>query len=125
MDNLVHEDAFIKLKVLFSRVTDHMKWLTSSQKHKKIEKRNRPPSFLRSRFLLSVHRKGLERQSSEQGRGAGVGGDKKMINKSIFSGSCHKYHFCRDKTSFVATKLCLSRQTYFFRDKSRVLSRQK
>ena len=38
-------------------------------------------------------------------------------------GSCHRYHFCRDKsfvatnTSFVATKVCLSRQKYACRDK--------
>ena len=37
-------------------------------------------------------------------------------------GSCHRYHFCRDKsfvatnTSFVVTKVCLSPQT--FRDKN-------
>ena len=54
----------------------------------------------------------------------------------IIGGSCHKYNFCRDKhvfvrqnTSFVATKVCLSRQTYFCRDKynfavTKVLSRQ-
>ena len=41
----------------------------------------------------------------------------------ITGGSCHKDHFYRDKkTFFVATKLCLSRQTYFCRDKR--LSRQ-
>ena len=45
---------------------------------------------------------------------------------NIIGGSCHKYHFCRDKyvfvmtntcfswqnTSFVATKVCLSRQNF-------------
>ena len=37
----------------------------------------------------------------------------------IIGGSCHKYHFCRDKllppqiTSFVATKVCLPRQNVF------------
>ena len=30
---------------------------------------------------------------------------------SITGGSCHKYHFCRDK-SFVMTKLCLSGQRF-------------
>ena len=61
----------------------------------------------------------------------------------IIGGNCHKYHFRRDKsfvatnTSFVATKVCLSRQkykhgfvvtnvlsrqAYFCRDKIRVLS---
>ena len=69
----------------------------------------------------------------------------------ITGGSCQKYHFCRDKTffydkhivvatntcllwqntSFVAIKVCLSRQNVFFRDKhnlvatSILLSRQK
>ena len=65
-------------------------------------------------------------------------------SENIFGGSCHKYHFCRDKTrllsrqntsfvatkvylprqSFVATKLCLSRQNYVCCDKI-FLSRQK
>ena len=71
---------------------------------------------------------------------------------NIIGGSCHKYHFCRDKsltrvclnkthifsrqaycillsrrknkTCFVSTKICLSRQAYFYRDKTRLLSRQ-
>ena len=54
---------------------------------------------------------------------------------SISGGSCHKYHFCRDtclsrqNTSFVATKVCLSRQN-FCRNKhifvaTKLLSRQK
>ena len=51
--------------------------------------------------------------------------------RAILGRSCHKYHFCRDKThllsrqnsSFVATKV-LSRQAYVCRDKRRVLSRQ-
>ena len=30
--------------------------------------------------------------------------------------SCHKYHFCRDK-SFVGTNTCLSGQNYVYRDK--------
>ena len=32
----------------------------------------------------------------------------------IIGGSCHKYHFCRDKSVFFArsTYLCLSRQNY-------------
>ena len=55
----------------------------------------------------------------------------------IIGGSCHKYHFCRDKQvfvktkhifcrnkSFVATIICLSRQAYSCCDKRRVLSRQ-
>ena len=65
---------------------------------------------------------------------------------TIIGGSCHKYHFCRDKTRplsrqkyacrdkrFVATKLCLSRQkknnchnkndTRVCRDETRLLSR--
>ena len=32
------------------------------------------------------------------------------------AGSCHKYHFCRDKHVFVATKACLQRRN-FCRDK--------
>ena len=65
---------------------------------------------------------------------------------TVIGGSCHKYHFCRDKSicrdkhnikyTFVATKLCLSRQvlsrpTYFCRDQHTfvvtniLLSRQK
>ena len=36
--------------------------------------------------------------------------------QSIIGGSCHKYHFCRDK-SFVATNTCLSRQNTSCRDK--------
>ena len=37
---------------------------------------------------------------------------------AISGGSCHKYHFCRDKTqthkntSFVATKVCLPRENF-------------
>ena len=54
----------------------------------------------------------------------------------IIGGSCHKYHFCRDKTFdatntsllrqiFVATSTeLLSQQAYFCRDKRRVLTRQ-
>ena len=34
----------------------------------------------------------------------------------IIGESCHKYNFCRDKC-FVATKVCLSRQTRVGRDK--------
>ena len=48
--------------------------------------------------------------------------------KAIIGGSCHKYHFCRDKgfvpQIFVATNTCLSRQAYLCCDKRRVLSRQ-
>ena len=40
---------------------------------------------------------------------------------SVVGGSCHKYHFCRDKT-FVATRL-LSRQTHVCRNKT-LLSQQ-
>ena len=29
---------------------------------------------------------------------------------TVIDGSCHKYHFCRDKHVFAATKLCLPRQ---------------
>ena len=36
---------------------------------------------------------------------------------SIVGGRCHKYHFCRDKHSFVATNIVLSRQAYFCRGK--------
>ena len=36
---------------------------------------------------------------------------------NIIGGSCHKYHFCRGETSFVATKRLLSRQNYACRDK--------
>ena len=32
---------------------------------------------------------------------------------------CRDKHFCRDKILFVATKICLSLQTYFCRDKRR------
>ena len=39
----------------------------------------------------------------------------------IIGGSCYKYHFCRDKSMPVTTKL-LSRQTYFSRDKSFVMT---
>ena len=56
---------------------------------------------------------------------------------TIIGGSCHKYHFCRDKSILVATKLLLrqifvatkynfvatkvlSQQTYFCRDKRRI-----
>ena len=39
--------------------------------------------------------------------------------QTIIGGSCHKYHFCRGKHTFVATNTCLSRQnTFFCRDKS-------
>ena len=31
--------------------------------------------------------------------------------------SCYKYHFCRDEIIFVATKVYLSQQTSFCRDK--------
>ena len=57
------------------------------------------------------------------------------LHLCIIGGSCHKYHFCRDKHVFVATNMCLigqntsfvattvlSRQAYFCRDKRRVLS---
>ena len=56
--------------------------------------------------------------------------------KPIFGGSCHKYHFCRDRHVFVATNICLdkniwsrqtkvlSRQAYFCRYRRCVLSRQ-
>ena len=60
----------------------------------------------------------------------------------IIGGSCHKYHFCRDKRfattnicrdkhNFVATKVCHKYATQvchkynFCRDKTRLLSRQK
>ena len=40
---------------------------------------------------------------------------------AIIGESCHKYHFCRDKrvfvrqkTSFVTTKICMSRQKLYF-----------
>ena len=60
-----------------------------------------------------------------------LGGEKRFIGIlfPIIGGSCHKYHVCRDKHVFVATKVCLSRQT-FCRDKhtfvaaSLLLSRQ-
>ena len=54
-----------------------------------------------------------------------------------FGGSCHKYHFCRDKIhllsrqkyacrekTFVATKLCLSWQNIFVATKLKLLSWQ-
>ena len=33
---------------------------------------------------------------------------------TITGGSCHKYHFCRDKQVFIATNRCLSRQNMSF-----------
>ena len=58
-------------------------------------------------------RERMRRNLSCTGRGVGVGG--------IIGGSYHKYHFCRDKHVFIATKhvlcrdksiLILSRQNY-------------
>ena len=43
---------------------------------------------------------------------------------TITGGSCHKYHFCRDK-SFVATNTCLSRQNPSFAATKVSLSREK
>ena len=43
---------------------------------------------------------------------------------TVTGGSCHKYHFCCDK-SFVATNTCLSWQTLVCHNKTPVLSRQK
>ena len=56
-------------------------------------------------------------------------------SRAIIGGNCHKYYFCRDKSSvasniccdkhnFVATKV-LSGQAYFCRDKTRLLPQQK
>ena len=46
---------------------------------------------------------------------------------AITGGSCHKYHFClcltRQKTCFVATNTCLSRQTRVSGDKSFVATK--
>ena len=39
-------------------------------------------------------------------------------DKTIIGGSCHKYHFCRDK-SFVAINTCLWRHTRICLDKTR------
>ena len=41
---------------------------------------------------------------------------------SVIGGSCHKYHFCRDKIMFVATSILLSRQTRVCRDKSKLVA---
>ena len=46
-----------------------------------------------------------------------------------FTYHCRKYYFCRDKLTFVATKVCLSRQNicrdkHVYRDKHLFLSRQ-
>ena len=44
----------------------------------------------------------------------------------MIGGSCHKYNFCRDKDVFVATNMCLSRQTlWVVLRQTRLLSRQK
>ena len=40
----------------------------------------------------------------------------------IIGGSCHKYHFCRDKTSFVTTNTCLVQQNTSFVTASMLLS---
>ena len=70
--------------------------------------------------VLGHLRLGRESQQS-------VGTHTPRLTFCIIGGSCHKYHFCRDKhvscrdkSMLVATKL-LSPQAYFCRDKRRVL----
>ena len=41
--------------------------------------------------------------------------------RTIIGGSCHKYHFCRDKSMLAATKIYFSRQIFLV---TNVLSRQ-
>ena len=59
-----------------------------------------------------------------------------MLNRlliiSIIGGSCHEYHFCRDKTLVATNKCCSEKHTFvetkdvFCRDKhTKLLSRQK
>ena len=43
---------------------------------------------------------------------------------AITGGSCHKYHFCRNKF-FVVTNMCISRQTRVCHDKTHLSLRQK
>ena len=42
----------------------------------------------------------------------------------IIGGTCHKYHFCRHKHMFVAKHVFVATKHVFCRDKTRLLSRQ-
>ena len=42
----------------------------------------------------------------------------------VIGGSCHKYHFCRDKSSVAATRVFRDKQVFFLA-KTRLLFRQK
>ena len=42
-----------------------------------------------------------------------------VIGGSVIGGSCHKYHFCRDKSMLVVTKV-LSRKNYVCREKKKI-----
>ena len=49
---------------------------------------------------------------------------KRYIFLTIIGRSCHRYHFCCDK-SFVVTNTCLSPQTHVCGNKTRLLQQQK
>ena len=47
-----------------------------------------------------------------------------IMLSGIIGGTCHKYHFCRHKHMFVAKHVFVATKHVFCRDKTRLLSRQ-
>ena len=81
-----------------------------------------------SKYKISMRARSTNRQTDKISPGRWW-----ISMRAIIGGSCHKYHFCRNK-SFVATNTCLSRQytsfvmtKYVCRDKhkTRLLLQQK